>query len=1759
MGPFVSLPTLTEDISSLLRIYRYETRHYFANSRDLTAKSDCGKVQEILIPSSIESALHADAHSFQPILTTHPANQKQNSYIASKQRHPSILSGDAHLCDIRSTGTHPILTRRIEEYDYRSTKDKTTTHLTHTQLRHHFIFLIQNHRHPHRVGPTRNRRRFQFSTFQTSSRTDWPTSKTLQTLIHASSRPTHLNTSNHKHSSFTKPLISDCDLGQMEGESDVLSEMGKIASEKAVGRSTSSRTDRCPCLDRGTRLQNMSCENTFPTFAGFSPSVSRFFSNIHHNPVISEHTLVQNMQLRGHVHGFHPTLHFRVRCRNEEVFLERSNEVMINWMKTILWEPGCQNFMSHFAPRQIVDIYNLVIDPETTIFDLQSEADFSSLHVAHSIHASSFTNNDFAKHYCTANVVIFFQDTQITPSLVEALKNIPNVQTVAQCSFSEFFKEYPFLCCTEGTDELIQYQFYPSQVSADLFVSGYLPAGYYQGLCNLGIGHVLNCTHEVENYFMVDPTMDDDDDDELSDMSSVRTYSLMSFSSVLLDHERRSPTPPLAILPSLSDTEYPLSEGSAPKDNHTPTSVKKNCFSIPEIPPGSDEQTRLQTSDQIRSNEEQRAAQYLPGKTMSQASFNSVRHSTPAVFYSKYESDRKMVIAEGREMCKAGPPINYLRIPLDDSADENLLAALPTALRFITNAIRSHGSKVLVHCQQGISRSTSIVIAYLMLTCRSTYSETLQHVCHRRTIARPNDSFSKQLKQFDKLLSKQEGNIDEILDAIVIAYAPLSTVTHIRSSVSLHSSIKDEPSEPTTESPVQLKETTLGADVAHLRQSAEKMRKGLSHHSFRQLHFSRPGHTRNLHFTYNPLFGTKEEKRTRREVKGATRIPEIEKGMEEEGPSSELNTPPIFNRSLAAQPFPLTSHPTVVHVSSVANVVKETPNPQPQILPSTLHAASPELLNKNPYLVYSVHPQSATVPPHFNKKSEINRISSFSVPDTIDIVRAICPNHRCQYVIHLIKRTQLYDSVTTFPPFGSVTSFHPDNMRLNSISNFFTPPERERKEATPTQPSFASVPIHSSSISPVPQNTPPGRSFDFTGRFLSSPRLRAGSPSSQPSSLPSHSSQISLSPMANSISFWEIPETSMLTQRVQSRAEMSEFISKHSTCTKCHSPLTIEYRTRTQNTSHMQYFQAGNIALNEDQPSSIFLPPPQTHSIDMLRRFKKKKMNVNSNNRLSSISTVPFSPSMYGFASFTASPLSTRRHSPHPLHVPSPTNLRSDLSTSSLSLTDTDSESPTSALQPSGSSEEMVTDPSMLFKPGQNGPIYPPSLSKPTNFQPDPGIVSSVHHTPVTVLHSPAPVHPLPSPPAVVPSPTMLEESPTHPIIVVPAPSAKEDSVEADDHRDTQIPRTQSHHSMTSSRSQSQTHPAEQIVVSTPHINRTPSIHSHLSLKQSPKTVYINGIPQPNPIAFTPPTALHTHHAASDSSHSIYSRHSHQSQHSHPLPGFSTMSDPPSPPHSTTSPFSMSGPQRHPQSPPNIPPTTIYRSMTNPELFNDDFAPICPDEIPETISNAFKSDHFIEVMTYDDPCPLDIPILANPSAIHPLNMVPEDAMSIPEAHTVSHSNVDIILTPLSSISFLVPPRAQPNDETKSHSASHLDMNDTGAHAPTGPPNRIPTLTEQSSSTGHLSHPQLAVSAASRPPRAPRLPNVNVKENGENEEDKCKEELNDHTRSDNTSNTLTNAHSESANQIGGSLVIGSPHSYTTNPASGTASPFEDDLI
>ena len=54
----------------------------------------------------------------------------------------------------------------------------------------------------------------------------------------------------------------------------------------------------------------------------------------------------------------------------------------------------------------------------------------------------------------------------------------------------------------------------------------------------------------------------------------------------------------------------------------------------------------------------------------------------------------------------------------------------------------------MVHCQAGVSRSVSIVIAYLIRKNRTTYENALETVRQKRPVANPNKGFVKQLLKF---------------------------------------------------------------------------------------------------------------------------------------------------------------------------------------------------------------------------------------------------------------------------------------------------------------------------------------------------------------------------------------------------------------------------------------------------------------------------------------------------------------------------------------------------------------------------------------------------------------------------------------------------------------------------------------------------------------------------------------------------------------------------------------------------------------------------------------------------------------------------------------------------------------------------------------------------------------------------------------------------------------------------------------------------
>ncbi|KAF8326925.1 protein-tyrosine phosphatase-like protein [Amanita rubescens] len=77
------------------------------------------------------------------------------------------------------------------------------------------------------------------------------------------------------------------------------------------------------------------------------------------------------------------------------------------------------------------------------------------------------------------------------------------------------------------------------------------------------------------------------------------------------------------------------------------------------------------------------------------------------------------------------------------------LAHLPQTTAWIGDALsRDPNSRVLVHCVEGISRSVSVVAAYLMAHFGWTPTEALKFIKNKRRVAEPNFGFVQQLHEY---------------------------------------------------------------------------------------------------------------------------------------------------------------------------------------------------------------------------------------------------------------------------------------------------------------------------------------------------------------------------------------------------------------------------------------------------------------------------------------------------------------------------------------------------------------------------------------------------------------------------------------------------------------------------------------------------------------------------------------------------------------------------------------------------------------------------------------------------------------------------------------------------------------------------------------------------------------------------------------------------------------------------------------------------
>jgi len=84
-----------------------------------------------------------------------------------------------------------------------------------------------------------------------------------------------------------------------------------------------------------------------------------------------------------------------------------------------------------------------------------------------------------------------------------------------------------------------------------------------------------------------------------------------------------------------------------------------------------------------------------------------------------------------------------------DAPEQDIMPSIKPSLEFIDTAL-NNGENILIHCHKGISRSATLVTAYIMRNKKKTLDEALSLVRSKRKIAIPSLGFEVQLYFFQK-------------------------------------------------------------------------------------------------------------------------------------------------------------------------------------------------------------------------------------------------------------------------------------------------------------------------------------------------------------------------------------------------------------------------------------------------------------------------------------------------------------------------------------------------------------------------------------------------------------------------------------------------------------------------------------------------------------------------------------------------------------------------------------------------------------------------------------------------------------------------------------------------------------------------------------------------------------------------------------------------------------------------------------------------
>ena len=89
----------------------------------------------------------------------------------------------------------------------------------------------------------------------------------------------------------------------------------------------------------------------------------------------------------------------------------------------------------------------------------------------------------------------------------------------------------------------------------------------------------------------------------------------------------------------------------------------------------------------------------------------------------------------------------YKTLEIQDNEYEIIINSLIKGIEFIEK-----NKTILVHCREGISRSSAIVIGYIMYKEKKSYNEAENFVRTKKSDINPNENFVNQLKEFEDII-----------------------------------------------------------------------------------------------------------------------------------------------------------------------------------------------------------------------------------------------------------------------------------------------------------------------------------------------------------------------------------------------------------------------------------------------------------------------------------------------------------------------------------------------------------------------------------------------------------------------------------------------------------------------------------------------------------------------------------------------------------------------------------------------------------------------------------------------------------------------------------------------------------------------------------------------------------------------------------------------------------------------------------------------